>query len=105
MTIIFCLVNVKKILLQNAICNVFFKNNIFIVTFSKCSHAPPPLVFNTVSVGILVATRLFDTDLVERGMKILISMPADCIVVLIHLGKLSCEMIEEDSEEDCIHCF
>ena len=95
----------KKFYFKMLFVMFFFKNNIFIVTFSKCSHAPPSLVFNTVSVGILVATRLFDTDLVERGMKILISMPADCIVVLIHLGKLSCEMIEEDSEEDCIHCF
>ena len=53
-------------LVQNTICKVFFKNNIFIVImFScKCSHAPPPPVFHTASIGILVAARL-DGDLME----------------------------------------
>ena len=32
---------VKTNLVQNTICKIFFENNIFIVMFSKCSHAPP----------------------------------------------------------------
>ena len=50
-------------------------------------------VFNTVSIGILVAARLVDADLVEWGVKMLISIPADCNVVLIHPDKVSWEAI------------
>ena len=61
--------------------------------FSKFSHAPPTPVFDTVSIGILVAARLADANQVDCGVKILISIPADCSVVLIHLAKMWCEAI------------
>ena len=61
--------------------------------FSKFSHAPPTPVFDTVSIGILAAARLVDANLVECGVKILISIPADCRVVSIHLAKMCCEAI------------
>ena len=49
-----------------------------------------PPVFNSVSIGILVAAQLVDADLV---VNIFISIPADCNVVLIHLAKVSWETI------------
>ena len=79
----------KTNLVQDTIWKVFLKNNIFIVIFHKCSNAPPPTsVFNTVSIGILVAARLVDADLVEWGVKVLILVPANWNVVLIHLTKV-----------------
>ena len=37
-----------------------------------------PLVLNTVSIGTFVAALLVEADLVEYGVKIVISMPASC---------------------------
>ena len=61
--------------------------------FSKCSHAPPTPCFRYNVCGILVAAQLTDADLVEWGVKILVSIPADCNVALIYLAKVSWEAI------------
>ena len=50
-----------------------------------------PLVLSTVSIGTFVAVLLVEADLVERGVKIVISMPASCSTDLIHLARVSSE--------------
>lgn len=48
-------------------------------------------VLSTVSKGTFVAALLVEADLVEYGVKIIISMPASCSPDFIHLVSVSLE--------------
>ena len=50
-----------------------------------------PPVLSTVSVGTFVAALLVEVNLVECGVKIVISMPASCSTDFIHLARVSLE--------------
>ena len=50
-----------------------------------------PPVLSTVSIGTFVAALLVEADLVECGVKIVISMPASCSTDFIHLARVSLE--------------
>ena len=52
-------------------------------------HQPP--VLSTVSAGIFVAAVLAKADLVECGVKIVISMPGSCSTDFIYLARVSLE--------------
>ena len=48
-------------------------------------------VLSTVSIGTFAAALLVEADLVECGVKIVISMPASCSTDFIHLARVSLE--------------
>ena len=50
-----------------------------------------PPVLSTVSIGSFVAALLVETYLFERGVKIVISLPASCSTDFIHLARVSLE--------------
>ena len=50
-----------------------------------------PPVLSTVSIGTFVAALLVEADLVECGVKIVISMLASCSTDFIHLARVSLE--------------
>ena len=50
-----------------------------------------PPVLSTVSIGTFVAALLVEADLVECGVKIVISMPASCSTDFIHLARVPME--------------
>ena len=52
-------------------------------------HQPPAL--GTVSMGTFVAALLVEANLVECGVKIVISMPESCSTDFIHLARVSLE--------------
>ena len=51
-----------------------------------------PPVLSTVSIGAFVAALHVEADLVECGVKIVISMAASCSPVFIHLARVSLEL-------------
>ena len=50
-----------------------------------------PPVLSTVSIGTFVAVLLVEVDLVECGVKFVISMPESCNTDFIHLPRVSLE--------------
>ena len=48
-------------------------------------------VLSTVSIGTFAAALLVEADLVEYGVKIVISMPPSCSTDFIHLARVSLE--------------
>ena len=50
-----------------------------------------PPVSSTVSIGTFITAFLVEAGLVERGIKIVISMLASCSTDLIHLASVSLE--------------
>ena len=61
------------------------------VVICKRSHATQPPVLSTVSIGTFVATLLAEADLVECGVKIVISLAVSCSTDFIRLARVSLE--------------
>ena len=68
-----------------------FLSRQFVVVICKRSHATPAPVLSTISIVTFVAALLVEADIIECGVKIVMSMPASCITGFIHVARVSLE--------------